>query len=94
MFTTEPKKPVEHQENEEEGDSGDEDVKKEVIGNWKIVDLPEWTKITGEEQEEEVTKFKVKAYRFHDKQWKERGKGELRFLKHKASGMIRVLARA
>jgi len=48
MFTTEPKKPVEHNENEDEGDSGDEDVEKEVIGNWKIVDLPEWTKITGE----------------------------------------------
>jgi hypothetical protein len=95
MFKTEEsKKPAEHHEEGEEGDSGDEDVEKEVIGDWKIVDLPEWTKVTGEEQEEELAKFKSKAYRFHDKQWKERGKGELRLLKHKTSGMIRLLARA
>jgi hypothetical protein len=95
MFKAEEaKKPAEPQENEEEGGSGDEDVEKEVTGNWKIVDLPEWTKVTGEEQEEELAKFKSKTYRFRDKQWKERGKGELRVLKHKASGMVRLLARA
>lgn len=94
MFKNEEeKKPVEHKEDEEDG-SGDEDVEKEVTGNWKIVDLPEWTKVTGEEQEEELAKFKSKTYRFRDKQWKERGKGELRLLKHKVSGMVRLLARA
>ena len=65
-----------------------------MIGNWKIVDLPEWTKVTGEEHEEELAKFKSKTDRFRDKQWKERGKGELRLLKHKVSGMVRLLARA
>lgn len=87
------KKPVEHKE-DEEGEDNDSDVEKEVIGDWKIVDLPVMPKVTGEEQEEELAKFKSKAYRFRDKQWKERGKGELRFLKHKTSGLIRILMRA
>jgi hypothetical protein len=65
-----------------------------VIGNWKIVDLPEMPVVTGEEQEEEVTKFRSKIYRFHDKQWKERGVGELRFLRHKVTNFIRVLNRS
>jgi Ran-binding protein 1 len=65
-----------------------------VTGDWKLVDLPELPKVTGEEQEEEIAKFKSKIYRFHDKQWKERGVGELRFLKHRTSGMIRILNRA
>lgn len=87
-------KPEEHKE-DEEGDDEDEDLEKEVIvGNWKIVDLPEIPVVTGEEQEDEVAKFKTKVYRFRDKQWKERGVGELRFLKHKVTHLIRLLNRA
>lgn len=40
------KKPEEHKE-EDSGDD-DEDVEKEVVGNWKLVDLPEMPKVTGE----------------------------------------------
>jgi hypothetical protein len=45
--TNKDKKPEEHKE-EESGDE-DEDVEKEVVGNWKLVDLPEMPKVTGEE---------------------------------------------
>ena len=50
-------------------------------------------KVTGEEEEEELSKFRSKIYRFR-KEWKERGVGELRFLKHKTSGYVRILVRA
>ena len=33
---------------EEDQDDEDEDVEKEVVGNWKLVDLPEMPKVTGE----------------------------------------------
>lgn len=50
--------------------------------------------VTGEEQEEELAKFRSKIYRFRKQEWKERGVGELRFLKHKVTNMIRILSRA
>ena len=43
------KKPEEHKE--EDSGEEDEDIEKEVVGNWKLVDLPEIDKVTGEEQE-------------------------------------------
>jgi hypothetical protein len=49
--------------------------------------------VTGEEEEIEVAKFRTKIYRFKA-EWKERGVGELRLLKHKTSGYIRLLVRA
>ena len=49
MFSQEgaAKKPEEHKE--DESGEEDEDVEKEVVGNWKLVDLPEVDKVTGEE---------------------------------------------
>lgn len=86
-------KPEEHKE-EDDNDDEDEDAEKIVVGDWKIVDLPEQNNVgNGEEFEDEVTKFRAKIYRFHDKQWKERGVGELKVLKHKNSGKIRLLCR-
>ena len=43
------KKPEENKE--EDSGEEDEDVEKEVVGNWKLVDLPEIPKVTGEEEE-------------------------------------------
>ena len=48
---------------------------------------------TGEEEETELAKFKSKIYRFRG-EWKERGVGELRLLKHNKSNYIRILVRA
>lgn len=91
--TTKNPKPEEHKE-EDDNDEEDEDVEKIVVGNWAIVDLSDKSNVgTGEEFEEEITKFRAKIYRFHDKQWKERGIGELKVLKHKNSGKIRLLCR-
>lgn len=43
-----------------------------MYGNWKAVDLPEVVVVTGEEDDEEITKFRTKLYRFRNGEWKER----------------------
>ena len=48
------------------------DPEVEVIGNWKKVDLPEVALQTGEENDDEVTKFRTKLFRFRNGEWKER----------------------
>eukprot|EP00930_Biecheleria_cincta_P023996 TRINITY_DN1723_c0_g1_i4.p1 TRINITY_DN1723_c0_g1~~TRINITY_DN1723_c0_g1_i4.p1 ORF type:complete len:1766 (-),score=480.20 TRINITY_DN1723_c0_g1_i4:70-4698(-) len=48
---------------------------------------------TGEEDEEELYSQRSKLYRFRDGEWKERGLGESKLLKDKATGKIRFLLR-
>jgi Ran-binding protein 1 len=50
---------------------------------------------TLEEDEEALFTVRAKLYRFSDeeKEWKERGTGEVKFLKHKTNGRIRLLMR-
>jgi len=55
--------------------------------------LPEVPVITGEEDEDLIFKTKAKLYRFRDSQWKERGTGDLKFLRDKKSRQIRLLMR-
>eukprot|EP00249_Psilotum_nudum_P036006 c6151_g1_i1 orf=401-1060(-) len=60
-----------------------------------IVKLEEVPVTTGEESEEALLDMKAKLYRFdkEGKQWKERGVGQVRLLKHKETGKIRLLMR-
>jgi len=84
----------ERQDYEDEAVDENYNPETEVIGDWKPqVHLPEVTITTGEEEEELVAKLRSKLYRWHDNQWKERGVGDLKFLKHKKNGKIRVLLR-
>jgi Ran-binding protein 1 len=50
---------------------------------------------TNEENEEILHNVRAKLYRFHvaTKEWRERGTGQVRLLKHKESGRIRFLMR-
>lgn len=48
---------------------------------------------TGEEDEIVVFCARAKLFRFVDKQWKERGLGDMKLLKHKITGKVRVLMR-
>ena len=66
----------------ENSNDSDYDPEAEVEGNWQAVQLPEVPIVTGEEQDEEVSKFRTKLYRWREAQWKERGVGEMRFLKN------------
>ncbi|XP_077987463.1 E3 SUMO-protein ligase RanBP2-like [Glandiceps talaboti] len=60
-----------------------------------IVSLPKVEVKTGEEDEEILYSQRARLYRFDQatSQWKERGIGPMKLLKHKASGRIRVLMR-
>ncbi|RCK62926.1 Ran-specific GTPase-activating protein 1 [Candida viswanathii] len=50
---------------------------------------------TNEEDEEVLYKVRAKLFRFHadTKEWKERGTGDVKFLKHKVTGKTRILMR-
>lgn len=50
---------------------------------------------TNEEDEEVVHKVRAKLFRFHAStlEWKERGTGDVKFLKHKTTGKTRILMR-
>lgn len=92
MATTEPKH--EHREDEEEQTAGadDEDTGAQVA---PIVRLEEVAVSTGEENENPIIDLKAKLYRF-DKdgnQWKERGAGTVKLLKHKETGKVRLVMR-
>ncbi len=61
-----------------------------------IIPLPELVSVqTGEEEEEVLFKYRAKVYRYDvdTKQWKERGVGDMKILKHKAKNTFRVLLR-
>ena len=78
-------------------DLGDDDPESEVSGvDFKaIVQLDEIDQSSGEENEDVIYSQRAKLYRY-DKdtaQWKERGVGNLKLLKHKITGRVRVLMR-
>ncbi|WOL14817.1 ran-binding protein [Canna indica] len=60
-----------------------------------IVRLEEVAVTTGEEDEDVLIDFKAKLYRFDKEgnQWKERGSGNVKLLKHKETGKIRLVMR-
>ncbi|KAH0657596.1 hypothetical protein KY289_026344 [Solanum tuberosum] len=91
MATTEPKHEPREEEEEAAG-ADDEDTGAQVA---PIVRLEEVAVSTGEENEDPLIDLKAKLYRF-DKdgnQWKERGAGTVKLLKHKETGKIRLVMR-
>ena len=60
-----------------------------------IVSLDEVSHISGEENEEVLFNENAKAYRLDNvaKQWKERGKGEIKILKNRQTGQHRIIMR-
>ncbi|CAL5424608.1 unnamed protein product [Camellia sinensis] len=82
----------EHREEEETPTAEDEDTGAQVA---PIVKLEHVSVTTGEENEHAILDLKSKLYRF-DKdgnQWKERGAGTVKFLKHKETGKVRLVMR-
>ncbi|XP_021279469.1 ran-binding protein 1 homolog a [Herrania umbratica] len=81
-----------HREGEDTPAAEDEDTGAQVA---PIVKLEEVAVSTGEENEEPILDLKSKLYRF-DKdgnQWKERGAGTVKLLKHKETGKVRLVMR-
>ena len=61
-----------------------------------VVRLTEKVEVkTNEEQEEQVFKMRAKLFRFDrdSKEWKERGTGDVRLLKHKENAKTRLVMR-
>jgi len=60
-----------------------------------LVKLTEVKVQTHEEDEDTLFKMRAKLFRFDttEKQWKERGTGDVKFLKHRETGKIRLLMR-
>ncbi|CAO3661509.1 unnamed protein product [Rhizopus microsporus] len=85
MSDTEEKKPVEQQEVEEEPDVHFEPV----------IKLDQVETKTNEEDEEVLFKMRAKLFRFDAGagEWKERGTGDVQFLKHKENKKIRLVMR-
>ena len=60
-----------------------------------LVDLPELAVKTGEEEEEAIFSHRAKLFRYDNKisQWKERGVGDMKLLRNKATSKTRVIMR-
>ncbi|CAH2052380.1 unnamed protein product, partial [Iphiclides podalirius] len=60
-----------------------------------IVSLPLVEIHTNEENEEELVKIRARLYRYDtsDHEWKERGTGDIKLLRHKANNTVRVVMR-
>ena len=58
-----------------------------------LVKLEKVEVASGEENEDVLFEAKSKSYRFVEGEWKERGLGPIKLLKHKESGKIRLLMR-
>ncbi|XP_071687842.1 ran-binding protein 1 homolog b-like [Rutidosis leptorrhynchoides] len=82
----------EHREEEETAAVEDEDTGAQIA---PIIKLEEVSVTTGEEDEDAILDLKAKLYRFDKEgnQWKERGAGSVKFLKHKESGKVRLVMR-
>lgn len=79
------------QENEEEGTEYEPNVAFEPV-----VPLPELVEVTtGEEDENVLFSDRSFLYRYDQatKEWKEKGRGDMKILQHKTSGRVRLLMR-
>lgn len=93
MASAEPEKPVHEEEETAVAAAGEEEDTGAEFA--PIVRLEEVAVTTGEEDEEPLLDLKSKLYRY-DKdgnQWKERGTGTVKLLKHKETGKIRLVMR-
>jgi len=77
----------------EVGDDYDPEAETVDFGGEKKLNLPEVPVQTGEEDDEQVAKYRCKLYRWAKSEWKERGAGDLRFLKNKSTNKIRIVLR-
>ena len=79
----------------EDGDNGDyfnpeEEVK---ITPSQVCNLPKAEIKTGEEEEDLIYKGRGRLYRFRETEWKERGTGDIKLLRHKTKKSIRFILR-
>ncbi|XP_064612450.1 ran-specific GTPase-activating protein-like [Liolophura sinensis] len=80
-----------------DSDDGQEECSSPELHFEPIIHLPPIDVKTLEEDEEEILRLRAKLFRFDSSedpaQWKERGTGDVKFLKHKEKGHVRLLMR-
>lgn len=72
--------------------SDDENVEEEENTAYfaPVIPLPDKVDVrTGEEDEDVLYSHRAKLYRFRDKEWRERGLGDIKILRHKQNGQLR-----
>lgn len=72
--------------------SDDENVPEEESTAYfaPVIPLPDKVEVkTGEEDENVLYSHRAKLYRFREKQWRERGLGDVKILQHKENGTLR-----
>jgi len=92
---TSEKTDTKEKEKDEDENEKEETQPEEETPNTEFTPVIKLTPIkveTLEEDEDVLYKQRVKLFR-HDKEWKERGIGEIKFLKHKITKKIRILMR-
>ncbi|CAL7942946.1 unnamed protein product [Xylocopa violacea] len=78
---------------------GDENSEEEVEENddihfMPLIPLPDKIEVkTGEEDEEVLYSHRAKLFRFDKNEWKERGLGDIKLLRHKETGKLRLVMR-
>jgi len=73
----------------EEGHEDDDGYSADNIHFEPVVQLPEcFDHKTGEEDEKEIYRQRVKLYRWDDTAWKERGTGDMKILKNPSTGVL------
>uniref|UniRef100_A0A182IYJ0 Uncharacterized protein n=1 Tax=Anopheles atroparvus TaxID=41427 RepID=A0A182IYJ0_ANOAO len=81
---------------DEDGGAGDNSVTEEENNTYfaPVIPLPDKVDVkTGEEDEHVLYSHRCKLYRFVASEWKERGIGDVKILKHKETGKLRVVMR-
>uniref|UniRef100_A0A182PKP1 Uncharacterized protein n=1 Tax=Anopheles epiroticus TaxID=199890 RepID=A0A182PKP1_9DIPT len=81
---------------DDDGAAGDNSVTEEENNTYfaPVIPLPEKVEVkTGEEDEHVLYAHRAKLYRFVSSEWKERGIGDVKILKHKETGKLRVVMR-
>ncbi|CAH0402685.1 unnamed protein product [Chilo suppressalis] len=78
-----------------ESEGGEPDTPEHDPHYEPIVSLPLVDVNTNEEDEEELVKIRARLYRYDtaDHEWKERGTGDIKLLRHKENNTVRVVMR-
>lgn len=72
--------------------SDDENVEEEENNTYftPVIPLPDKIEVkTGEEEEDVLYSHRAKLYRFRSSEWRERGLGDVKILRHKQTGQLR-----
>ncbi|RZF48683.1 hypothetical protein LSTR_LSTR016674, partial [Laodelphax striatellus] len=84
----------EDSDGESDGGEGHHDESNDSIVFQPVIALPDQVPVTtGEEDESALYTHRAKLFRFIDGEWKERGIGDVKILKHNQTGKLRLLMR-